>query len=483
MTTAGARRRNRVPSLETLVVATYGLLGVRLGARPIGDNSAFLHLRTGIDMVGHGLVPAIPRVDPYSFTARGEPWVVQSWLPTAVVGWVHRLGGPEAVVVLAGITMAALALLVASMARTGDVRRTAVAAGAALLVSGPFWTPRPLLVGLLCLALTIWVIERGKPVWWLVPIVWVWVNSHGSFPLGLGWIALRTFGDALDARARPRLQPLGCFVVGLLIGAVNPLGPRLLSFPLAVGEKREIFQTVIEWRTVDFQRPDGVVALAGLVVAALVLTRRPLPWRYALPVGAFLGLGLLAQRNLAPLGIVLAPALAASLRVVDVGDVDVDARSRSIEPSRVPVVFAGVLVALASLFLVTAATRPAFDFSAYPLSAVTWLEKERRFDAPHRVLARDTVGNFLELRRGRAANVFIDDRVDMYPLDVSRDYAKLLRGEDLAKVLDKWQIDTVLWEVDDPFVDRLTAAVEWPGSYRNDDWVVLMRTCPCTNSS
>jgi len=487
MTTEGTRRLSPAPSLESLVIATYGLLGVRLGARSLADNSAFLHLRTGIDMVRHGVLPAIPRVDPYSFTARGEPWVVQSWLPSAVVGWVHRIGGPEAVVVLAGLTMAGLAVLVASLARTGDVRRTVVAAGAALLVGGPFWTPRPLLAGLLCLGLTIWVVERGKSPWWLVPIAWVWANSHGSFPLGLAWMLLRTFGDAADARSRPRLAPVGWLAGGLVLGALNPLGPRLLFFPLELGEKREIFQTVTEWRTADFQRPDGVVALVGLVLAALILTRRPLPWRHALPVGAFLGLGLLAQRNLAPLGVVIAPALAASLRVDAPASAAADDPSRiplapvpDATATRVPIVFAGVLVVLAALFLVTAATRPPFDFSSYPAQTVRVLEERGRLGEAHRVLTRDTVGNYLELRLGREANVFIDDRVDMYPLEVSRDYAKLLRGEDLAAILGKWQIDTVLWRTDDPFVDRVTAAVDWPGiSHNRDGWTVLTRDCPC----
>ena len=48
------------------------------------------HLRTGIDMA-RGL--GIPRMDPYSFTAPGHAWVVQSWLPEWTYGWAYRLGG------------------------------------------------------------------------------------------------------------------------------------------------------------------------------------------------------------------------------------------------------------------------------------------------------------------------------------------------------------------------------------------------------
>jgi hypothetical protein len=82
-------RRLRAPSLESLFVAALVLLGFRLGALPIGDNSMLTHLRTGIDMARTG---AIPRHDPYTFTAHGHPWVVQSWLAEWTYGVLERAG-------------------------------------------------------------------------------------------------------------------------------------------------------------------------------------------------------------------------------------------------------------------------------------------------------------------------------------------------------------------------------------------------------
>src|SRR3954468_815558 len=80
----------RVPTLESLFVATVVMFGFRVAAHRISDNSMYAHLRTGIDMVhGHG----IPRADPYSYTAHGKPWVVQSWLAEWTYGWAHRIGG------------------------------------------------------------------------------------------------------------------------------------------------------------------------------------------------------------------------------------------------------------------------------------------------------------------------------------------------------------------------------------------------------
>ena len=48
------------PKMESLFTAAVVLFGFRLGARPIGDNSMFTHLRTGIDMVANGSIPTAP---------------------------------------------------------------------------------------------------------------------------------------------------------------------------------------------------------------------------------------------------------------------------------------------------------------------------------------------------------------------------------------------------------------------------------------
>ena len=50
----------------------------------------------------------IPRHDPYSFTAHGAPWVVQSWLASMLYGWVDSWFGGQGLRVLMGLTTAAL---------------------------------------------------------------------------------------------------------------------------------------------------------------------------------------------------------------------------------------------------------------------------------------------------------------------------------------------------------------------------------------
>ncbi|MEJ7765687.1 MAG: hypothetical protein WKF86_09345 [Acidimicrobiales bacterium] len=461
--------------IDGLFAAAFGLVGLALGARPIGDNSTFVHLRTGIDIVaGRG----IPRVDPYSVTAAGSEWVVQSWLPSVAYGLAHRLdAGGGGLLVLNGALTALLALLVHRLARAGSPLRTLGSALVAVAVSGPWWSPRPLLFGLACLALMILVVESGRRPWLLLPVAWVWVNSHGSFPLAAVWLVVSALGAAIDEHrlVTARLRAGLWFAGGLLLACLNPLGPRLLLFPLTLGERQEVFRLITEWKAADFQTAPGFVAALGLAAACMILSRRRLPWAATLPVGAFVLLGLIAQRNLAPAGIVLAPALGMALAL----------RPEPAKgPEHVPASPArgrghrllGALVAVAAaLLLVNALAGGALDLQDYPVEVVRQAEQLGAF-APGQVVAtQDAVGCYLILRRGRGAGVFIDDRYDMYPVSVSLDYVTLLRGQPgVPDVLDRRGVSSVLWERSRPLVPALVGR-GWREAAGDGRWVLLQR--------
>ena len=460
------------PRMESLFAAAVVLFGFRLGARPIGDNSTFTHLRTGLDMARTG---AIPRTDPYSYTAGGEPWVVQSWLPEWTYGWAYRLGGFKLVVFEQALLVALLAWLVVRLARAGSALRTTLAAIAAVGVGSALWTPRPLLFGLICMALTITVVERRRSPWLLIPIVWLWVNSHGSFPLGLAWLGARAVGEGIDWRAWPRetWRYVGGFAAGLLAAVVNPLGPRLLLFPLTLGEKSEAFRNIVEWRSPDFSRGGGYFALAFLGLALVLLFRARLGWRDIVPAVAFLIASLLAARNIGPLAVVLAPVLGRAVRRPE----SAPARPAGTVGTQVRLNRA-VLATILAAFLVFSSlifSSDPVDTVGYPEDSLTFLEEQSLFDAPHRVAHQDFVGNYMTLRYGSRVRVFVDDRFDMYPLSVSRDYEVLLSARGgTFDVLDRHRIDLVLWQTKLPLVPLLMAK-GWQEVFAEKDYVVLRR--------
>lgn len=450
-------------------MATVVLFGFRLGTRPIGDNSAFTHLRTGIDMARTG---AIPRTDPYSWTAPNERWIVQSWLPEWTYGWAYRLGGFNLVVLEQAVLLAILAWLVVRLARGGTPLRTALAGLVSVGVGTALWTARPLLFGLICMALTITIVERRRSSWLLVPVVWLWVNSHGSFPLGLAWLGARAVGEALDWRAWPReaWRYVGGFAAGLAVSVINPLGVNLLAFPLKLGEKAAAFRSIVEWRSPDFSRGGGYFTLTFMALALLLIARARLTWRDAVPVVAFIALSLFAARNIAPLAIVLAPALGRAVR-----------RSESAPPGRSsgnPRINRIALVAVTLAFVIfgtVALTADPIDTLGYPEESVTWLHEQGFLAEPHHVAHQEVVGNYLTLRYGTDARVFIDDRFDMYPLSLSKEYRVLLDGGPASiDILARRQVDVVLWRRELPLAQILSAS-GWREIFGEKDYVVLQR--------
>lgn len=452
-------------------MAAFVLFGFRLGARPISDNSMLTHLRTGIDMARTG---AIPRSDPYSYTAADERWVVQSWLPEWTYGWAYRIGGFKLVVLEQALLLALLAWLVIRLARTGSPLRTALAGIAAVGVGASPWSTRPLLFGLICMALTITILERRKSPWLLVPLVWIWVNSHGSFPLGLVWLGARAVGEGLDWRVWPRVTWLyvGGFAAGLAASVLNPLGLRLLAFPLTLGEKSESFRNIIEWRSPDFSKEGGYFALAFLAIALLLLFRARLNWRDAVPVVVFTAASMLASRNVGPLAVVLAPVLGRALRPTSSAP---DGPGRALGSVRTNRAMLALITAAFAFFAISIYTNDPIDIRAYPARSVSWLEEQDLLAEPHRLAHEDYVGNYLTLRYGEEARVFIDDRYDMYPVSVARDYRTLLEGRPgVSEVLERRRIDVVLWEKDLPLV-QILLATGWRETFSEDDFVVLQR--------
>jgi hypothetical protein len=459
----------QVHRTERLFIATLGLFGVLVRARSIGDNSMLTHLATG-RIIAHG--GGIPRRDPYSFTALHHPWVVQSWLAEATYGWLERIGGLHLVVVEQMVLAGALALSIAWLARTGRPLTTAIAGVIAVFLGAGYWAPRPLLFGLLALALTIAVTEGRHSPWWLVPVVWVWVSTHGSFPLGGAWLVLTLIGEAIQGKgvvSHRRLQCLGAFLVGLVLSMANPLGPRLLLFPLKVEQKQAVFKTIIEWASPNFQVGAGLLALAGLTAAAVVLARGRPSWTHAVPVAVFVAFGLYASRNLPAAAIVLAPALGESLRAGEAHPADG-------KPSVIDRAFVAVIAVIAIISVTAVYRRPGVELAGYPVAAVTWLQQRGYVDPPHRIVEPDIAGNYLDYRFGTQARVFIDDRYDMFPTQLSNDLDTMFFVRTGAlQVLDRYQADAVLWQAGGAFTVLLAASGHWHEAYRSQGWEVFLR--------
>src|SRR5215471_4760716 len=92
-----------------LVAAGAYLVLLPLGGRLLNDPDVYTHLVVGRSILANR---AFPRVDTFSATFSGEPWIAKEWLSQVIYTAAYSLGGWSAMAMLAAAaTAAALGLL------------------------------------------------------------------------------------------------------------------------------------------------------------------------------------------------------------------------------------------------------------------------------------------------------------------------------------------------------------------------------------
>lgn len=462
----GVSRRPLRPTLGAASGLFIVLAGWVIGLRPLTDNSFFTHLATGRIILDSG---AVPSTDPYSFTAHGTSWLVQSWLASWLYATVESLGGASGLRLLMGGTAAILTALAWRLTRPAESVVARVALGAVFVAVGAgLWAERPLMLGLIALACVVLAVDGGLDPRWLVPIGWVWVNVHGSFPLGIAYVAVVAVGTRLDGRTPTQeLRVLAWLAAGVALGAVGPLGPAVLVFPIELLQRQEILRNVIEWRAPTFDSLSQRMFLVQLGLSSLALVRRP-SYRDGLLVAVFGAAALLGVRNLPIASMVLLPLLASaapSFGTLRSGD-------------RMPfaTTLAAVGLAAALLFGVVRLGQRDFELRAYPIDALAYLRGHGVDLSKHRLASKDTVGNLMEMLDGPRSEVFYDDRFDMFPDAVSQAHLSLvLGGPTLPSDLARYEVEMVLWERTSGTGQRLIVDPFWRVLYSDESWLIACK--------
>ncbi|MGK2928240.1 MAG: hypothetical protein ACSLFO_01535, partial [Acidimicrobiales bacterium] len=254
-----------------LLVAAWGAV---IASFPLNDNSFFTHLATGRIILDTGSVPSS---DPYTFTAQGTDWTVQSWLASVAYASAERAGGAVGLKVLMLVIFVTAALLLWRLSRPAEsiFVRLAVVFGALVVASG-LWAERPYMIGVIGLAVVWLALEGAVRAWLLVPLLWIWANSHGSFPLAGVLVLTVLAGEALDRRRRRQdgttsrlrdelateLRVLKALVAGIVLAMVGPLGVDVLLFPLKALTQSGALSEIIEWQPPAYRSVSERVFLA-----------------------------------------------------------------------------------------------------------------------------------------------------------------------------------------------------------------------------
>jgi hypothetical protein len=452
----------RSQSLPARVLALVAIGWVVIIANaPWGDNSALTHLETGRRI----LSGAIPRSDPYTFTAPGASWTVQSWLPSATMALFERVDAVAGVSVFRAVLVAVVAS-VGWMLCTGSdrVMTRAISIIPFLAIGQNVWSERPLMIGLACVGILLLAFDRRVPMWALIPAGWIWVNSHGSFALAPLLIATIVLGEVADARSWrvPSLRVGAWMAGGLVAGVLGPLGFATVRFPLVLSQRSASFRGVVEWQAPSFTSGTDrwFLVSIGLCIASVVV--RP-SWKTAGVVALTMVLALTSQRNIA-----IASLCTVWITTHSLGRLGSFLAPRPVGLER-RLLGAG---ALASLIICSAWFAGRLGTGGYPVAALAHLEQSNA----GRLAAPDFVGNFVtSASRGQRAVMF-DDRVDVLPESVIDDELALLRGTpEWRDVLGKYDIATVLWSSQRPLSALLAQSTDWAIVWTDGEWIVAER--------
>lgn len=433
----------------------------------------------------------LPRYDTYSFTVAGHPWINHEWLSEVPYYLAWRAFGLVGVKSLSIALMALtfLGLLYLCTKASGNYKASVAACAFGTFLATVNGGPRTILFGYVYLVGLLIMLERFRrtgraPLWAIPPLFALWVNTHGSWLLGMIVFSIIIAAGLVKGQwglvhaERWSFEQFGklalTWIASVAALFVNPFGSRLVFYPfdLAFRQKLNIAH-IAEWVSVDFHDMRGKLVLGFIVfllLSALVRRRR---WQLIDLLLLLFGLycGLTHIRFLFLLGVLAAPLLAKLL------DFFPPYRPELETPIINAVVVCAMIGGLIYFWPTSHQLQRGLD-QEYPTKAVQYL-KEHPLRGP--MLNFYLWGGYLGWK-DNDLKVFIDSRVDIFEYEgVFKDYLDLLGVQHSNAVFDKYKIRYALLPRDESANESLLRYTlerdpAWTIRYQDSVSVLFERT-------
>jgi hypothetical protein len=505
-----------LPSVADLLFLTllFALSCGALGRLLLRDAGTGWHIRNGELMLA---AHAITRIDPFSSTVAGHAWYAWEWLYDAGVAVIYSLFGLNGVVFFTAAVIAStfvLALRVA-LAAGGSLPVSSALVLIAILASTLHFLARPHVLSWLLAVIWFALLDSSsrdprleKRLFWLPPLMLLWVNVHGGFLLGFvllaiywlaAWLSIFAPG-APDRGVRARLRYLS-LIAGLTFASslLNPFGYKLYLHVFSYLSNSFLMNHIVEFQSPNFHSGSGrgFALLLILTLVTACFSPRRLSAAHLLVVAFAVASGLYAARNLPVSSILLVLVLAPLLsRAVESGAADLRlapalrrlfSRLRSFS-ARMGYVELHLRAHLWLLLAFVAGLwacahggkigsveflRAYFDPARFPVQAASALAA-RQGSEP--VFSPDWWGGYLIYRLYPGRRVVVDDRHDLYGEKFLRDYLKAIEGQPgWNTLLDRESVDVVLVPADSPLTTILKQSPQWSVQYEDKVAVLFER--------
>jgi hypothetical protein len=480
-------------TIKRLALAVLGLALFAIGITETLDPDMWWHLRTGEVILTSG----IPRVDIFSFSMLGSPWITHEWFSQVFMWFLYSRGGFPCIIVV----FALLGVLTFSFVYYSCEGRPYLALLLTLLsyaTTKLVWGARPQIFNIFMLALFIWLLTRirnKKTNWkWLYifPLfIGIWVNFHSGYLMGVVLLATYLLGDFLEGLVsgpqkgrfgKQELQHL-VWVIPLcfLFSLMNPQGYHLWAYPFETLASPVMQTQINEWQSPDFH--DRLfwpfLITLGLGVASFMLPRRRTTLTDAILFIGTLSISLISRRHIPFFAIVAIPILSRNIMSSCAGTRWNEFFCGQPSLSGLPKMAQALhwVIALAGILGVSFWAHLKIEDNdhaiakTYPVEAVKFLEQKKLDRA--RGFHEYTWGGYLIWK---GVPVFIDGRGDMYGDKFLSGYLDTYRlNTDWDKAGDQYKIDYVLIESGAPLKSVLRLNPKWKEIYSDKVTVIFLK--------
>jgi hypothetical protein len=477
------------------------LMGIFIfvNTHPIRPQDFWWHITIGREILTTGKIPI---TDIYSYTAFGQPYPSYQmfWLMELFLYGIYNVGGPALVIFIHSLLISsAYGVIFWICKQTSNSWRIAafgVIFAAALGLND--WNVRPqgitfLLASLFLLA----IYEYQKTTKWSWLIVFpfgmlIWVNSHGTFLIGLVLIGI-WFGQNLWDLTKQRLidkhivEKKKYLVPGLALGIttlaclINPRGFGIINYLKTLTSNSVVQNLVTEWAPPSFNTLMGALFFIGLMAGAILLAVSPQRPNFC-QIATFLifgVLGLKTSRGIVWFGLVMAPILAEHLSAIVNHLPRTNTRPTNLEGSRLLNTIFFIVIILTGVITLPwfKGVLPLPPAKAGLISAETPVQATRVLldkNPPKQVFNAMSFGSYLIWEAYPQYQVFIDPRIELFPVRNWLDYLNISNANgDWESLLYDYGVNTlVLSPVEQPGL--ITAVQE------SDEWKMLYQDLTAT---
>jgi len=430
-----------------------------------------------------------PAADTYSFTSPGTAWIAYEWLGDTLLAAVHHAWGFRGLLALDFVLGAAVLLALYSWAslRSQNCKAAFVTCAILFFFSAVSFTLRPQMLGYLFLIFTLIIFERFRQghtgtLWLLPPLFLLWVNTHGSFVIGLfafgvygiGGLVKFRWGDleSIPWKAAQRLRLGLAFAACLIALAITPYGTRLAVYPLDMAFSQPVnVASIKEWQPMPFNLWFGklfLVLLVGFLLAQVVLR---LTWQ--LPELCLFLVGVVAACLHVRFLLVFVPFAAPLFAVI---------LSRWIPPYEAGkdkhILNAILMLAIVAGIIGFFPSRKELDADIaehWPVRAVQYLEQH---PPPRPMYNTYGYGGYLIYTLDGRNKVFIDGRGDLYErTGVLADYMKIANlAPGALELLRLYNVQSCLIDHEEALATVLAASPHWKRVYADGMSALFVRS-------